>query len=488
MSVLDLVVVGGGITGLGVARLAARSGLSVALFERGDLGSGASSATSHMLHGGLRYLEHGHFTLVREALHERVALSRMAPHLARPTRFLIPFYRGDRRPPWMIRLGLAAYDAFAGSGGLARHSTVRAAEALALEPALERAQLVGAGLYSDAVMDDAGLAVAVARDAAAHGAVIATHTETVAARPHENGAVEVIARSRLDGRETRVVGRCVVNATGAWADRTRALLLRSLHPGSAEPGPIMRPTRGAHLIFPALTRGHGLLVFARTDARVFFVVPFGAHSLVGTTEVEVDSPPADDAAEPSVEELRYLRAELRRVLPGAAEAPALALTSGLRPLLATPGGLSAATREHKIVADGPILTLAGGKYTTFRVMARDLLGEVYRRFQRRENQIPGDQQPLPRPPRIEGVEALAEYAVGQAFAQRLDDVVRRRSTLWLTPDRGRVAAPALAAAMARRLGWSAERARDELQDFHAGLEREERLLLAARAGHERSER
>jgi glycerol-3-phosphate dehydrogenase len=488
VSVLDLVVVGGGITGLGVARLAARSGLSVALFERGDLGSGASSATSHMLHGGLRYLEHGHFALVRESLHERVALLRMAPHLARPTRFLIPFYRGDRRPPWMVGIGLAAYDAFAGPGGLARHSRVRAAEALALEPALERAQLVGGGLYSDSVMDDAGLAVAVARDAAEHGAAIATHTEVIAARPGENGAVEVIARSRIDGGESRVTGRCVVNTTGAWADRTRAMLLRSLHPGSADPDPIMRPTRGVHLVFPALTRGHGLLVFARTDSRVFFVVPFGAHSLVGTTEVEVTSPPPDDAADPGVEELRYLRAELRRVLPGAADAPALALTSGLRPLVAAPGGVSAASREHRIVADGPLLTLAGGKYTTFRVMARDLVGHVFRRFQRRESEIPGDQQPLPRAPASESVEALVDYAVGQAFARRLDDVVRRRSGLWLTPDRGRMVVPALAAAMARRLGWSAERARDELQAFHAGLEREEALLLAARAGHERSER
>ena len=488
MSVFDLVVVGGGISGLGVARLAARSGLSVTLFERGDLGSGASSATSHMLHGGLRYLEHGHFSLVREALHERRVLSRMAPQLARPTRFLIPFYRGDRRPPWMIHLGLAAYDAFAGGAGLARHAAVRAAEALALEPALERAQLVGGGLYSDAVMDDAGLAVAVARDAAAHGATIAPHTEAVAARPHPSAAVEVIARSRLDGHETRVLGRCVVNATGAWTDRTRALFMRSLHPGTAEPEPIMRPTRGVHLVFPALTRGHALLVFARTDARVFFVVPFGGHTLVGTTEVEVSSPPDDDAAEPSVEELRYLRAELRRVLPGAADAPALALTSGLRPLLAAPGGVSAASREHRIVADGPILTLAGGKYTTFRVMARDLLGQVFRRFfQRRETEIPADHQPLPSPPLVDGIEALVDYAVGQAFARRLDDVVRRRSGLWLAPDRGRVAAPALAAAMARHLGWSAERARDELQLFHAGLEREERLLLMARAG-ERSER
>ena len=166
----DVVVVGGGITGLGIARLAARNGFTVALLERGDLAQGASSASSHMLHGGLRYLEHGHFALVREALAERAAVSRMAPAFVRPTRFLIPFRRGDRRPPWKLRLGLAAYDAFAGRSGLAAHATVRRAEALKLEPDLEPQDLAGAGLYSDTVMDDAGLAIAVACDAARHGA------------------------------------------------------------------------------------------------------------------------------------------------------------------------------------------------------------------------------------------------------------------------------------------------------------------------------
>jgi len=276
LSAVDVVVVGGGITGLGVARLAARNGLSVTVLERGDLACGASSATSHMLHGGLRYLEHGHFSLVREALHERAALSRMAPHLVQPTRFLIPFHHGDRRPPWMVGLGLAAYDAFAGRHRLERHARIRAREALALEPGLEPSRLGGAGLYSDAVMDDAALAVAVARDAAAHGATLATYTEVVAARPGPNETVEVISRSRLDGLQTGCLAKVVVNATGAWIDATRAILQRSLHPGSLDPAPIMRPTRGVHLVFPALTRGHGLLVFARGDGRVFFLIPFGS--------------------------------------------------------------------------------------------------------------------------------------------------------------------------------------------------------------------
>ncbi|MEK7330775.1 MAG: FAD-dependent oxidoreductase, partial [Candidatus Eisenbacteria bacterium] len=154
----DLVVVGGGITGLGIARLAARNGLTVAVLERGDLAAGASSASSHMLHGGLRYLEHGHYRLVRESLRERAAVARLAPDLAHPTRFVLPFYRGDRRPPWMVRAGLLLYDALAGRANLAPHAAVQPREALALEPDLAPAGLLGAGLYSDVVMDDVRLA------------------------------------------------------------------------------------------------------------------------------------------------------------------------------------------------------------------------------------------------------------------------------------------------------------------------------------------
>ena len=160
MTPLDLVVVGGGITGLGVARLAARNGLTVAVLERGDLASGATSASSHMLHGGLRYLEHGRLSLVRESLRERGEVSRLAPGLATPTRFILPFYRGDRRPPWMVRTGLLLYDMLAGPRGLSRRSEVRPPEALALEPDLEPTGLLGASLYSDVVMDDARLAQA----------------------------------------------------------------------------------------------------------------------------------------------------------------------------------------------------------------------------------------------------------------------------------------------------------------------------------------
>jgi glycerol-3-phosphate dehydrogenase len=182
-----------------------------------------------------------------------------------------------------------------------------------------------------------------------------------------------------------------------------------------------------------------------------------------------------------VEEIRYLRSELSRVLPNAAGAPPLAWTAGLRPLLATPGQVSAASREHRIVDDGPLLTVVGGKYTTFRVMARDAILALERKFQRQGPPLRDPTEPLPRLPGAEvGVEALALAAADSGFARRIEDVLRRRSSLWLTPDRGRVAAPAVGAVLARRLGWSPEHTRAELQECYSVLESEDRLLQVSR--------
>jgi glycerol-3-phosphate dehydrogenase len=432
-----------------------------------------------MLHGGLRYLEHGRFRLVAESLRERAAVSRLAPDLARPTRFLVPSYRGDRLPPWMVRAGLLLYDRLAGRAGLAPHAAVRTREALALEPDLSPAGLLGAGLYSDVVMDDTRLAVAVARDAGAHGASIHTRTELLGARPAAGETVELLARES-GGGERRLTARVVVNAAGAWADDVRRRLVCSLTPGAQDPLPLMRPSRGVHLVFPALTRGHGVLLTARADGRVFFVIPFAGMSLVGTTEVEVASPPATPDLSPSLDEIRYLRAELARALPRPAQAPVLAVTSGIRPLIGATSPVGEAPREHRVVEDGPIVTIAGGKYTTFRVMARDVLAVVARRLGRAGRPLNDPVAPLPVALGGEQtVERLAEFAVEHEYARRIEDVVRRRTRLWLTPDRGRVAAGDVATVLARRLGWDETHRREELKGFNDALADEERLLRRA---------
>ena len=479
-SAADLLILGGGVTGAGIARLAARHGLSTVLIERADLASGSSSASSHMLHGGLRYLEHGRFRLVREALVERAALSRMAPALARPRRFLVPLYRGGRLAPWKLRAGLTLYDFLAGERGLSPHLMVRPRAATELEPDLNPAALVAAGIYSDAVMDDAGLAVAVARDAAAHGAGIFTWHEPLAARPLEGGGFRLTVRDVLGGGEREFAPRVIVNATGARCDETRRWIAAALSPGAAPPPPLLRPSRGVHLVFPALTRGHGLLLTARSDGRIFFVVPFGDWSLVGTTEIEVPSPPVESAFLPTIEEVRYLLAELARALPAASALAPRAVTSGLRPLLASDENVGRASREHRVIVDGDVISIAGGKYTTFRVMARDVLERVLERLGRHQA-VRDSNDPLPAPASANAsLERLTDHAVEHGFARRLEDVLRRRTMRWLDPDGGRAAAREVAERLAARLGWSAERTRDELAAWEMKQSETEALLTRAR--------
>ena len=430
-----------------------------------------------MLHGGLRYLEHGRFALVREALSERAAVSRMAPALASPVRFLVPLRRGDRVGPWRLRAGLALYDVLAGRAGLGAHAMTGPAGALALEPGLARDGLVAAGVYADGVMDDARLAVAVARDAAAHGATVHTRAEVTAARPAEGGAVEVTSRDTITGEESRWTARAIVNATGAWSDRTRRDLARMLRPGSPDPAPRLRPSRGEHLVYPALTAGHGVLALAGSDGRAFFVVPFAGRSLVGTTEVETASPPEAAEALPTREEIRYLAHEVARVLPGAASVRPLAVFAGVRPLLNAGTDVGGASREHRAFAEGPLVTIAGGKYTTFRVMAREALRIAAPIAGRDAGRLADDAAPLPMPLRdADDPVMLGAHAVEHEWARTLEDVMRRRSTRWLDDDRGLGAAGAIAGAMARRLGWDPARERDEIERWEDAV-RDERTRL-----------
>jgi len=473
----ELVILGGGITGLGIARLAARAGWPVTLVERDDLASGASSATSHMLHGGLRYLEHGRFSLIRQALSERMIVSRMAPTLARPVRFLVPLRRGDRVGPWRLRAGLALYDMLSGPSGPSRHLVADARQARALEPGLAPTGLRGAGVYGDVIMDDTRLAIAVGRDAAAHGAEILTRSELVAARPDPSTGRQVVEVRRRDSAEMVVLRpRLIINATGAWADRTRATMLGMLQPGSSDPPRLLRPTRGTHLVYPALTESHALVTLAG-DGRVLFVVPFAGRSLVGTTEVETTSPPTDAQRRPSPDEIRYLATEAARVLPAVARMHPLAVYSGIRPLLTSEEGVNQASREHRIVEDGPLLTIVGGKYTTFRVLAQDVVSRAAV-LMRRES-VPRDDSPPPLPaPFPDGGddEAFAEHAIANEWARTLEDLVRRRSTSWLADDRGLSAARRMAPVLGRHQGWDAARIKDEIDRFETSV-RDELMML-----------
>ncbi len=366
----DLAVVGGGIMGAWVACDAAQRGLAVALFEQGDLGSGTSSRTSKLIHGGLRYLEQFEFRLVAEGVRERATWLRIAPHLVRPLPFLFPIYRSAGRPPWVVRIGMLLYDVAALYRNVQPHRMLSPDQAKALEPALQGADLAGAARFFDAQMDDARTCLEVALSARAAGAQLHTYTR-VEGLIVRSGRVEGV---RVSGQE--IAARVVVNAAGPWLDRVSAM--------ANGPIPRIRMTRGAHLVLPPLLREHALVLSAGRDGRVFFVIPWQGYTLVGTTDLDYDGDPA--AVTCTDDERTYLLDEIRKALPGVAirDSDVLAEFAGVRPLAYEEGTPeSAVSREDLITEDrNGVMAIAGGKFTTARAVAERVVNRMAERVNR----------------------------------------------------------------------------------------------------------
>jgi len=380
----DLVVVGGGATGLGVALDAAARGFAVALVEADDFAKGTSSRATKLVHGGVRYLAQGDLRLVREALEERSLVLANAPHLAGPLPFLVPAYglRGRLWDLWMYGAGLVLYDLLAGRARLGRTRILGPSGALGIAPGLRRQRpsegLVGAVRYVDGQFDDARMAVALARTAARHGACVVNHCRVVAVVGGGAGGrlAGVEVEDRETGRRFPVAAACVVNATGVWVDDVRRLET----PSAPD---MLAPSQGAHLVvdrefFP----GPAALLVPRTaDGRVLFAVPWLGKVILGTT----DTPRADRPVEPRpfLAEVDFILGEAGRYL---ARQPTRhdvrAAWAGLRPLVKPAGGsrdTKAISREHAIVVSpGGMVTVTGGKWTTYRAMAEDVLATCVR--------------------------------------------------------------------------------------------------------------
>jgi glycerol-3-phosphate dehydrogenase len=370
----DLLIIGGGITGAGVALDAALRGLRVGLMDKGDFGGGTSSLSSKLVHGGLRYLEHGDFHLVYEALHERRRLLRNAPHLVRPLRFVLPFYAGSRIPPWKWRAGLLLYDLLAGRGNLHRSRALGVGPMRRALPGLRQPDLVGGAEYYDAQMDDARLCLEVLRTAALHGARVANYVEAVGFDWKAGRGCGVRAVDRLGGGEWLVRARQVLNATGPWSDAVR-------HLAGDDAGPLLRPTKGVHVIAPGRSLAAALLLLHPDDGRVFFVLPWMGKTLVGTTDTECNESP--DHLEVTSADVAYLLRGFNHYLaPPLSEADLLGRFVGLRPLIGyRPSEPSARSREFQVhTSPSGLLTVAGGKYTTYRRMAEVITDLVVRRL------------------------------------------------------------------------------------------------------------
>jgi len=377
----DVLVIGGGITGAGVARDAVLRGLRVAMVEADDWASGTSSRSSRLIHGGVRYLEHGHLHLVFEASRERRTLLQIAPHLVRPLRFTWPVYRGARIPRWKLRAGLLAYDALSLFRNVGAHAGASREEIARQEPALRTEGLTGGATYWDATTDDVRLTLANVVAAAEAGAVVLNHAGVSAVLHDAHGRVcgaRVV--DAVQGASAEVRARVVVNATGPWSDATRRLDDGVAHAA-------VHGSKGVHLALPRgrLPVTDALTLLHPDDQRVFFVLPSPVHTIIGTTETASERGPREVRA--NQRDVAYLLAAANHFFPAAhlAAGDVISAWAGIRPLVAQ-GGTTAndASREHHIAtAPSGIISVTGGKLTTYRAMASEVVDVVERAAGRR---------------------------------------------------------------------------------------------------------
>ncbi|KUL23455.1 glycerol-3-phosphate dehydrogenase/oxidase [Actinoplanes awajinensis] len=517
---LDVLVVGAGVVGAGSALDAATRGLSVGLLEARDFASGTSSRSSKLIHGGLRYLEMLDFALVREALKERgLLIQRLAPHLVRPVSFLYPLqHRAWER--LYIGAGIALYDALALTGsfgaGLPRHRHLSRTEALRAFPSLRPESLVGAIRYSDAQVDDARHTMFLVRTAAAYGAKVAARTEVIGFLREGRRVVGVRARDAETGAELEIRARTVINATGVWTGDSQALL-------TGEPNQFrITASKGIHIVVPRERIAGNTGMILRTEKSVLFVIPWERHWIIGTTDTEWTLDKGHPAA--SRADVDYLLDEVNQTLATPlTHDDVQGVYAGLRPLLSAQSDTTAKlSREHAVGTPVPgMVVVAGGKYTTYRVMAKDAVDAAVKELHSRvpascTEQIPllgangyraawnrrallarmsglpvariehllqrygtlteelldlvSEDPSLGEP--LEGaadyLRAEAVYAVTHEGARHLEDVLTRRTRISIeTADRGVAAARTTARLISGPLGWGADDIEREISLYEA---------------------
>ncbi|WP_110241173.1 glycerol-3-phosphate dehydrogenase/oxidase [Nocardioides gilvus] len=508
---LDVLVVGAGVVGAGAALDAVTRGLSVGLIEQRDLASGTSSRSSKLVHGGLRYLEMFDFALVKEALEERgLLLTRLAPHLVRPVPFLYPLEHAYERP--YVGAGVALYDTMAMTGkyemGVPKHKHIFRKELARLAPDLRTEDLHGAIRYYDCQVDDARLVTTIARTAAANGAHVATRTQVTGFLREGERVVGVEARDLENGLDFTVRARTVINAAGVWTDQIQEMM-------GGEGALEVDASKGVHLVVPRSRIRSECGFITKTDKSVLFVIPWGKHWIIGTTDTPWDLDLAHPAA--SRADIDYLLTHVNRLLKVPLDHTDVeGVYAGLRPLLKPMRKVGAEaettklSREHTTISPVPGLVLiAGGKLTTYRVMARDAVDVAVEGlagvrpsitdrvplvgaygFETRTNQRvalarasgldvawidhllgcygglvdellaliqarPELGQPLTHAP--DHLAAEVVYAVTHEGARHLDDVLARRTRISIESfDRGTRSAPQIAVLMGAELGWSRE--------------------------------
>jgi glycerol-3-phosphate dehydrogenase len=523
--IYDIIVIGGGITGAGVARDAALRGLSCLLLEKGDFASGVTSKSTRLIHGGLRYLANFEIDLVAESLRERAILRRMAPYLIRPIPLVIPIYKGDPHGRAVVSLGIHLYDLLSHEHDVPHYFTSGREKTLAFEPRLNRDGLTGSALFYDhQITMPERLVVENIIGAREAGAVVRNYVR--AGKIEETGAgITVGARDALTREDHVFRAKVLINAAGPWIDSVRQL-------GNINSRKIIFPTKGIHLVLPKLSE-QALFVTSR-DGRMFFIIPLDNWSLIGTTDTKYDEDL--DEVHANGDDVDYLINGSRRVLPGLniSRASVLYTYAGIRPLAFSGASESKISRKHRVVKEGRtrrIITIAGGKLTTYRNMAKDAvdaacrtlgvrtvcstdrapfpggLGRDYDDYLREA--VPGlaarhrvseetvrhlvrfygsragrvldlaDADPALGEvisPESGDIYAQAVYSVREEGARTLSDIILRRMHLGVTGSRGARQATRIAEIAARELSWSEDEKKHHLAKFYSDVAKDNQCL------------
>ena len=528
--VFDLIVVGAGINGLGIARDAAARGLSVALVEKDDFCSGVSAWSGRLIHGGLRYLEHGEVALVRESLRERERLFRLAPHLVKPVSLLMPFYKRNKRPSWLIRMGMIAYDVLSFDKKSPSHKILSTADVTARFSGMEKSGLGGSALFTDGQVEYAErLCVELAVAARADGALILTHSEVTELVIENGQATGVRYTDLITGEAGKLRGRVVMNAAGPWVD----WLLGNPSDASLAPAAAKRHiggSKGTHIVVDPFPGAPTDVVYyeSQSDQRLVLVIPWMGRFLIGCTDTLFNAEP--DSARATVGEVDYLLTEANALMPNArlTRESVLFTYSGVRPLPYAPGipewkiPRSHIIFDHKKENKAKLFSIISGKLTTYRQLAEDAVNIALRELGRPKSASPTRGLPFPGAStdnfasfraqflstkiveadtavrlidmygtRAEQIVALVQkdgalgerfdpsspaiaaellFAIDSEAARTMTDVFARRILLAFEPDHGLLGAARAAEILGGRLGWSAEEQEKQIAEYAVWLD------------------
>jgi glycerol-3-phosphate dehydrogenase len=502
--VFDLVVIGGGVVGSGIARDAALRGLSVALFEKNDYSSGTTARSTRLIHGGLRYLETLDFRLVRLDLREREILLEIAPHLVAPLPFIVPFYHRSWAYRLKTRLGMMLYDLLSFDKTLPSHERLTPSGVLAAAPLLEKQGLQGGVLYYDAqVAAPERLVLENLIDARNHGAAAYNYSEVVGALRNGDALAGVRVRDSICAAEIPVKSRMVINAAGPWLDQVSGRIL-------VHPKPKVRMTKGIHIVCPPLSK-QALVLFSRLDTRLFFIVPWLKQSLVGTTDTDYRGDPGQ--AEANADEVRYLLESIRAFVPSISRHGVLYSYAGVRALVPEEGEPSLVSRMHLVLDEERngtpgLISVIGGKITGYRAIAEEAVDMACAKLAVRRDcrtaaiPLPGGRREIgpatpdllenktvqhlnsiygyraaevmdlvraddrlraPLAPGQYDIAAQVVHSVRKEQCLRATDFLLRRTLIGFSPDQGCGALPAVVSWMGEELGWSAAKRNEEFE-------------------------